>query len=126
MSVSPLGPTGASCLQPPKRRPSPAARTTSTPVPMSASSQAAVVLAPMDDNEIRSTIDRLLAEEHELRTQHELEPLDNGRAARLRQLEESLDQCWDLLRQRRAKREFGLNPDDVEARDTSVVEHYRQ
>ena len=80
----------------------------------------------MDDNEIRSTIDRLLTEEHELRTQHELEPLDNGRAARLRQLEESLDQCWDLLRQRRAKREFGLNPDDVEARDTSVVEHYRQ
>jgi hypothetical protein len=80
----------------------------------------------MEDSEIRSTIDRLLAEEHDLRTEHQLEPLDDTRSARLRQLEESLDQCWDLLRQRRAKREFGLNPDDVEVRDTSVVEHYRQ
>ena len=80
----------------------------------------------MDDSEIRSRIDELVAEEHELRSQHQLQPLDEPGAARLRQLEESLDQCWDLLRQRRAKREFGLNPDDVEVRDTSVVEHYRQ
>ncbi|MDQ1393748.1 MAG: hypothetical protein QOF30_2725 [Acidimicrobiaceae bacterium] len=80
----------------------------------------------MDDNEIRSTIDQLVAEERELRAQHQLEPLAEAGATRLRQLEESLDQCWDLLRQRRAKREFGLNPDDVEVRDTSVVEHYRQ
>ncbi|MDQ6617504.1 MAG: DUF2630 family protein [Actinomycetota bacterium] len=80
----------------------------------------------MDDNEIRSTIDLLVAEERELRTQRQLEPLDEAGAARLRQLEESLDQCWDLLRQRRAKREFGLDPDDVAVRDTSVVEHYRQ
>jgi len=80
----------------------------------------------MDDNEIRTTIDQLVAEEHELRTQHTLEPLDARGAARLRELEESLDQCWDLLRQRRAKREFGLNPDEVQPRDTGVVEHYRQ
>ncbi len=80
----------------------------------------------MDDDEIRSTIDQLVAEEHELRSQHALEPLEEGRAARLRQLEESLDQCWDLLRQRRARREFGLDPDDVEPRDPNVVERYRQ
>jgi len=80
----------------------------------------------MDDNEIRSTIDQLVAEERILRAEHELQPLDGERAARLQKLEESLDQCWDLLRQRRARREFGLNPDDTEVRDPNVVEHYRQ
>jgi thioredoxin-like negative regulator of GroEL len=80
----------------------------------------------MNDDEIRQSIDRLVAEEHELRAQHQLEPLEEAGAQRLRQIEESLDQCWDLLRQRRAKREFGLNPDDVAVRETSVVEHYRQ
>ncbi len=80
----------------------------------------------MNDDEIRSTIDELVNEERGLRAQHQLEPLDEAGAARLRQLEDSLDQCWDLLRQRRAKREFGLDPDDVTVRDSSVVEHYRQ
>jgi hypothetical protein len=80
----------------------------------------------MDDNEIRGTIDRLVAEEHELREQHQLNPLGDDEAKRLKQLEVSLDQCWDLLRQRRARREFGLDPDDVAARDPAVVEHYRQ
>jgi hypothetical protein len=80
----------------------------------------------MNDNEIRNTIDQLVAEERGLRAQHQLEPLDDAGATRLRELEVSLDQCWDLLRQRRAKREFGLDPDDVTVRDTSVVEHYRQ
>jgi hypothetical protein len=80
----------------------------------------------MDDNEIRETIDRLVAEEHELRTQHQLEPLDGDARERLRRLEESLDQCWDLLRQRRAAREFGKNPDEVEVRPVDTVEHYRQ
>ena len=80
----------------------------------------------MDDTEIRNTIDRLVAEERDLRAQHASQPLDETGATRLQQLEESLDQCWDLLRQRRARREFGLNPDDTEVRDTEVVEHYRQ
>jgi len=80
----------------------------------------------MDDHEIRETIDRLVAEEHELREQHQLDPLDPEGTDRLRKLEESLDQCWDLLRQRRARREFGLNPDEVVARDPEIVEHYRQ
>ncbi|HEX3540037.1 MAG TPA: DUF2630 family protein [Acidimicrobiales bacterium] len=80
----------------------------------------------MNDDDIRQSIDRLVAEERELRTQHQLEPLEEEGEARLRQIEEALDQCWDLLRQRRAKREFGLDPDDVEVRETSVVERYRQ
>jgi hypothetical protein len=80
----------------------------------------------MNDDEIRSNIDELVSEERDLRAQHQLEPLDEARAARLRQLEESLDQCWDLLRQRRARREFGFDPDDTEVRDANVVEHYRQ
>jgi hypothetical protein len=92
----------------------------------SAGRRCAVVLGAMDDTEIRGTIDKLVAEERELRAQHELTPLDDERSGRLRHVEEQLDQCWDLLRQRRAKREFGLNPDDVEVRDSSVVEHYRQ
>jgi hypothetical protein len=80
----------------------------------------------MDDTEIIKTIDELVAEEKELRTQHSLQPLEEREAARLREVEASLDQCWDLLRQRRARREFGLDPDDTEARDPAVVEHYRQ
>jgi hypothetical protein len=46
--------------------------------------------------------------------------------ARLKQVEESLDQCWDLLRQRRAKSESGENPNDAEARPVSEVEGYKQ
>lgn len=80
----------------------------------------------MNDDEIRHSIDQLVLEERELRAQHQLEPLDEAGSARLRAVEESLDQCWDLLRQRRAKREFGFDPNDVEVRDSSVVEHYRQ
>ena len=83
-------------------------------------------LAAMNDDEIRSNIDELVSEERDLRAQHQLEPLDEARAARLRQLEESLDQCWDLLRQRRARREFGQDPDDVGVRDPEVLQHYRQ
>jgi hypothetical protein len=80
----------------------------------------------MDDEQIIKTIDKLVDEEHQLRQQHSLEPLDEQGADRLRRLEESLDQCWDLLRQRRARREFGDDPEQAQARDTNVVEHYRQ
>jgi len=80
----------------------------------------------MDDNQIRDAIDRMVAEEHELRTLHLRGPIDAGHAQRLSQLADSLDQSWDLLRQRRARREFGLDPDDVGLRDTAIVGHYRQ
>jgi hypothetical protein len=80
----------------------------------------------MDDQEIIDHIDRLVVEEHKLRQQHELEPLAGPEAGRLRGIEESLDQCWDLLRQRRARRHAGLDPDEAASRDTGVVEHYQQ
>jgi hypothetical protein len=80
----------------------------------------------MDDGQIQSTIERLVAEEHELwerESSGELSP-DNRR--RLEVVQVSLDQCWDLLRQRRARREFGQDPDDTGARPADVVERYEQ
>ncbi len=44
----------------------------------------------------------------------------------MRQLEVNLDQCWDLLRQRRALRSAHLNPDEAKVRDADIVEHYKQ
>jgi hypothetical protein len=52
--------------------------------------------------------------------------LGDEERARLRQLEIQLDQCWDLLRQRRARSEFGEDPDDAKARPPEVVERYLQ
>jgi hypothetical protein len=80
----------------------------------------------MDDREIIAHIDRLVAEEHQLREQHEHEALGESDAARLESVEEALDQCWDLLRQRRARRNAGLNPDEAVSRDISTVERYQQ
>jgi len=81
----------------------------------------------MDDTEILSNIKDLVAEEHGLR-----ERLGRGEVteaeehARLRWLEESLDQCWDLLRQRRARRAVGEDPGAASARTTGEVEGYLQ
>jgi Protein of unknown function (DUF2630) len=78
-----------------------------------------------DDRSIFSRIDQLVAEEHQLRAR--LASGDISREdehTRLGELEADLDQCWDLLRQRRAKREFGNNPDDAQARSESTVEDY--
>jgi hypothetical protein len=58
--------------------------------------------------------------------EHELRGGGQPDRERLQQLEEQLDQCWDLLRQRRARREFDQDPDDASARSTSTVEHYQQ
>jgi hypothetical protein len=78
-----------------------------------------------DDKTIFSRIDELVSEEHELRAKHAAGQVDNAdEQARLRALEVELDQCWDLLRQRRAKREFGENPDDAQARSGDTVEGY--
>jgi FixJ family two-component response regulator len=81
---------------------------------------------PMNDDEIREAIESGLAEEHELRTRHHHGPMDASDAVRLRELSESRDQCWDLLRQRRARREFGFDPNNVDARDPETLKHYRQ
>jgi hypothetical protein len=80
----------------------------------------------MDDVQIRALMDLVVAEEQELRSHHQHRPLDNAGMLRLRELEQSLDQCWDLVRQRRARREHGMDPDGVTVRDTETVRHYRQ
>jgi hypothetical protein len=81
----------------------------------------------MDDKQIMATIGDLINTEHELRQQLASGELTGAEEReRLRSAEEALDQCWDLLRQRRARREFGENPDDAAARPVSEVENYRQ
>jgi hypothetical protein len=80
----------------------------------------------MDDKDVLSNIDNLIAEEHELRAKAIGNPgLSEAERARLREIEVRLDQCWDLLRQRRAKEEFGQDPDTATPRPASEVEHYR-
>jgi hypothetical protein len=80
----------------------------------------------MNDAEVLARIHQLVDEEHELRNRHADAPLDDSSAERLNDLEVALDQCWDLLRQRRAKRSAGLDPDDASARSETTVEHYQQ
>jgi hypothetical protein len=81
----------------------------------------------MDDKEIMAHIDELIQTEHELRRQLAAGELSSqDERDRLRSAEEALDQCWDLLRQRRARREFGENPDDAIVRPASEVEGYQQ
>ncbi|MEU0792775.1 DUF2630 family protein [Amycolatopsis sp. NPDC005961] len=80
----------------------------------------------MADGEILGRIDELIAEEHELRSRAVGVGLSGGDKDRLTTVEQQLDQCWDLLRQRRAKTEFHENPDEAAARPVSEVESYRQ
>jgi hypothetical protein len=84
----------------------------------------------MSDESIAARIERLVAEEHELRgreqsDQSDDEALESDRE-RLGAVEVELDRCWDLLRQRRALRDAGANPDDAQARDANTVERYWQ
>ncbi len=80
----------------------------------------------MKDQEILAHIQELVEEEHTLRQQEEQGQLSDPQHTRMRAIEESLDQCWDLLRQRRARRDAGLNPDEAHARPVETVEHYLQ
>ena len=75
----------------------------------------------MDDQQILSQIQALIDEEHELR---QADAADH--AERIDQLEVALDQCWDLLRQRRARRAADLDPDEASVRGEGVVEGYQQ
>jgi hypothetical protein len=81
---------------------------------------------PMDDHEVLSKITALTEEEHELELSHRDESLTVDKLARLEAIRVSLDQCWDLLRQRRARREVGLDPDRASPRPAEVVEGYEQ
>jgi Protein of unknown function (DUF2630) len=79
------------------------------------------------DEDIIGRIGALVDEEHQLqRKAAPGEPLSDDEVARLRQLQVDLDQCWDLLRQRRARREYGLDPEDATVRPADVVEGYQQ
>lgn len=80
----------------------------------------------MDDREILSRIHELVDEEDRLHSAAVDNSLSDDERERLHALEEGLDQCWDLLRQRRALRESGRDPDAARARSTDTVEHYQQ
>ena len=81
----------------------------------------------MDDTEILAHIDDLIQTEHTLREQLASGQLTSTREREeLRAAEEALDQCWDLLRQRRARREFGEDPGAADVRPVSEVENYQQ
>ena len=74
----------------------------------------------MDDKQLLERITALVSEEQQLAEK------PGHDAARLREVEVMLDQCWDLLRQRRAREEFGESPDGAQVRDPSTVEGYQQ
>jgi hypothetical protein len=80
----------------------------------------------MEDPQIYATIERLVAEEHELWRREAAATAGEDDRRRLQQLRVSLDQCWDLLRQRRALRDAGRDPNAAEVRRPEVVERYQQ
>jgi hypothetical protein len=80
----------------------------------------------MDEAQIHGTIEQLVAEEHELWERESSGNATDADRRRLQELKVPLDQCWDLLRQRRALRESGLDPDAADVRAPGVVEGYEQ
>ncbi len=80
----------------------------------------------MNDVEIVRRIGELADEEHHLERSHVGGGLSEKEQARLQDLEVALDQCWDLLRQRRARRHAGQDPDEAAVRPEQVVEGYQQ
>lgn len=80
----------------------------------------------MDDLEVVDRINELADEEHRLERAHAGTPLDGDELERMRAVELALDQCWDLLRQRRARRGAGVDPDDAAVRPIDTVEGYQQ
>ena len=80
----------------------------------------------MTDDEIRASIERLVAEEHELQERESDHEATDTDRRRLDDVGVALDRCWDLLRQRRALREANLDPDAASPRPADVVEGYQQ
>ena len=80
----------------------------------------------MSSPEILSRIGDLVDEERNLRGRHREGPLDDQERLRMEEIEIQLDQCWDLLNQRRALREFGADPNQAQVRDEDTVEKYQQ
>jgi uncharacterized protein DUF2630 len=80
----------------------------------------------MDDTELLAQINALATEEQQLEEAHVGEGLSDDERARKRQIEVTLDQLWDVLRQRRAKRDYGRDPDGAQTRSEGTVEGYLQ
>ena len=78
------------------------------------------------DEALVRRIDELVEEEHRLEREHAGTGLKDADRDRLQDLEVQLDQAWDLLRRRRARRSAGLDPDGAETRSEDVVENYQQ
>ena len=81
---------------------------------------------PATDQPVLNHIQELVKEEHRLYEQGEQVPLSDTDRQKLAKVEVELDQCWDLLRQRRALREVGRDPDMAQVRSAQVVEKYEQ
>ena len=75
------------------------------------------------DGQVLDHIQRLVSEEHRLYGQGALSEADNER---LNKVKIELDQCWDLLRQRRALRDVGRDPEEAQVRGANIVENYEQ
>ena len=80
----------------------------------------------MDDERIHEEIEKLVDEEHRLYSKVGEGGMSASEHNRLEAIKVSLDQCWDLLRQRRALRESGQDPDAAHLRDPEIVERYEQ
>ena len=82
----------------------------------------------MADDDVLANIQQLAAEEHELYERHRAAgtSLTEDEHRRMEELQVRLDQCWDLLRPRRARRQYGEDPSEAHARDESTVEGYQQ
>jgi hypothetical protein len=80
----------------------------------------------VDDEQVRRRIEALVAEEHKLWDAEAAGSASEDDRRRLGELKVSLDQCWDLLRQRRALEQYGRDPDAATPRSAETVENYRQ
>jgi hypothetical protein len=80
----------------------------------------------MDEIEIVRRISELVDDEHALERAHAGAAPSDEEVARLQAIEVALDQCWDLLRQRRARRDAGQDPEDAQVRPEDIVERYQQ
>jgi hypothetical protein len=80
----------------------------------------------VDDRQIHTSIDQMVSEEHQLWEREGAGEASEADRQRLESLRVSLDQCWDLLRQRRARRSAGQDPEGAQERPPDVVERYQQ
>ena len=78
----------------------------------------------MEDRAVFDRINQLAGEEHEIWNKESRREATDADRERLRRIEVTLDQCWDLLHQRQARRAAGLNPNDAKVRDEKTVEGY--